>query len=242
MCLVGILVLLMTSSGAAYGLATIYTDESAFKAAYAGTLSMESFETIPIDSWIYDTRLPSPILAVDPGAPDYDLDGHFSIIGNSLFGAADQKFWIVDGALAAGEVDGDQFLQFSPWYNFLWPSVFDPLDPHPIVTFDNFNNNGAAISAFGLYLYNHTPVTDQWIAMTFGDQYIVADLTGPAGSNFFGAIFSEPATQVQLHTNQNGGSIKIDEVYFSGIPEPGTIALTALGLFGLALSGRRRAR
>ena len=144
----------------------------------------------------------------------------------------------MDGATSTDAVDGDQFLQFAPWYNILWPTAFDPDDQHPIITFDNFNNSGSSIHAFGLYLYDYTP-TSNWVVMTFGSDFASVDLSGSTDSYFFGVISDTAFSQVQLHTNQNGGSIKIDEIYYGAVPEPGSMVLTVLGL---AVCGRRRKR
>ena len=111
---------------------------------------VESFETIKIDSWIYHTALPSPIPALDltddtgdpNDGPNYDLDGHFTITGNSIAWApADSLFKIYDDGSTSDTVDGINFLSFGPYYNILWPKTFDPEDQHPLITFDNFNNN-----------------------------------------------------------------------------------------------------
>ena len=210
---------------------------------------MESFETVVWDSWIYHTRLPSPIPALDldddpvdlNDGPDYDLDGHFTITGNSLGGSADEKFFIIRDTVNPPP-DEDQYLSFGPWYNVLWPKTFDSDDQHPIITFDNFDNSDSSINAFGLYFHSYTPGTN-WIVMEFGSEYLPVTLAGTTpGDYFFGAITDTSFSQVQLHTNQNGGSFKIDEIYFTGVPEPGSMVLTALGLSGLALYGRRRKR
>ena len=253
--LVGALVRILAGSGAALGATLADYDEDAFKLA-AGALAMESFETITWDSWIYHTRLPSPIPALDldddPGdpndGPEYDLDGHFSITTHSTYGPADEQFMVIRDASSPPEVDGIQHLSFSPWYNgTLWPSLFDPDDQHPIVSFHDFHDSGASISAFGFYLHDYTP-GEPWIVMEFDSggldiEYTGIDLsgsTGVTGSYFYGVITDAPFAQVQLHTNQNGGSIRLDEIYFSAIPEPGSLVLTALGLSALACYGRRR--
>jgi hypothetical protein len=247
--------MMLTSSGSALGTTLTFSDENSFKAAYSGDLTKESFETIAWDSWIYHTRLPSPIPALDldddptdpDDGPDYDLDGHFTITGNSLGGPATEQFIIYrdTDAYPPHVVDGYQYLSFGPWYNILWPKEFDADNQHPIITIDNFDNSGASINAFGLYFYNYTPGTP-WIVMELGDEYIPVSFGGTTtGDYFFGAITDTWFSHVRLHTNQNGGAIRIDEIYYTKgavIPEPGSMVLTALGLSGLALHGRRRKR
>jgi len=239
--LVGMMIL--TSFSTAQGANYVFYDETQFL-SYAGTVTMESFETIPNDSWIYDTRLPSPIPALDltddpndpDDGPDYDLDGHFTITGNSISRTALEKFWIKDDAPTTDEVDGDQYLNFAPWYNILWPDTFDVNDQHPIITFDNFNNSDASINAFGLYFYNYNPGS-KWRVMEFGSDFIPVNLTGSTGSYFFGVITDSFFDEVQLHTNQNGGSMNIDEIYYSSnasaIPIPGAVWLLGSGIIGI---------
>lgn len=248
LCLVAGLAMTFAGSLVAQGGYVTYTDEDSFKAA-AGTVEMESFETIVIDGWIYHTRLPSPIPALDldddptdpDDGPNYDLDGHFTITGHSLYGPALEKFIIFDDGSTTDEVDGINFLSFGPWYNVMWPSVFDPNDQHPIVTIDGFDDNNVWINAFGLYFYNYTPGTN-WLVLELGSQYVPVNLTGGTGSYFVGVVTDSLFNQVQLHTNQNGGSIKLDEIYYGYdfIPEPATASLTCICIVGLLATVRRR--
>lgn len=249
----GILLGMFACSFMAQGASFVFYDESQFL-THAGTVAMESFETITNDHWIYDTRLPSPIPALDldddpndpNDGPEYDLDGHFTITGNSIASApADELFKVIDGAPIGDGVDGDQFLLFSPYYLSLWPNSFDPEEQHPIITFDNFNNLNSGINAFGLYLYNYTPGSP-WIVLELGDEYVPINLSGTTDSYFIGIITSIHSTEVQLHTNQNGSSIKIDEIYFSSnasyVPEPSAMLLLVMGVIGIAILGDPRAK
>jgi len=215
-------VLLLAGSTIAYAAVWIYFDEAQFLSR-AGTVTMESFETIPIDSWIYHTRLPSPIPALDleddpndpNDGPDYDLDGHFAITGDNIaYAPPDELFVIYDGAPSDDEVDGVQYLSFAPYYASSWPAVFDRDDQHPTITFDNFDNSSAGVNAFGFYLYDYTPGS-KWIVMEYGDRYVQLNLAGAAGDYFVGVISDGVFREVQLHTNQNGGRISIDEIYYS---------------------------
>lgn len=79
----------------------------------------------------------------------------------------------------------------------------------------------------------------------FGSEYTGIDLSGSAGvtgSYFYGVTTDTPFSQVRLHTNQNGDTIEVDEIYYGVVPEPTSMLLTVLGLSGLALYGRRRER
>lgn len=236
------------SSSAKAGVITFY-DANAYGAA-AGPLTPEGFETVKWDSWIYHTRLPSPIAALDldddpndpDDGPDYDLDGHFQVTGNSIAYAPPHELFKVirDG-------NGNQFLSFAPWYNILWPQTFDPNDTHPIVTFDNFNDAGDSITAFGLTFYDYTPSPNRWIVMELGGQFAPVNFSGPRGNYFVGFVSDTPFDFVRFHTNQNGSRVDLDSLTYHPaasvpIPEPSTILiwLGVLGGVGAWSASRKR--
>ncbi len=225
--------------GLAHGATITYYDETAFKAA-TGSLTLEGFETVKWDSWIYHTRLPSPIHALDlvddpadpNDGPDYDLDGHFDVTGNSIaYAPADELFKVIRD-------NDNQYLSFSPWYNALWPKEFDPTNQHPIVTFDNFDNSNNASTAFGLSFLGYTPNPDRWIVMELGDEYVPITFSGTTGNYFVGFVSEMPFDHVRIHSNQNGGSIKVDGLSFQSVPEPSgifvwlTLIATRCGIVG----------
>jgi hypothetical protein len=249
-CLIGALVLVLTSPGVASGATIESYDEDEFKAAYSGALTMESFETIAV------AQHASPIPALDPTDPDYDLDGNFALTAHSTFSSS-FPFFVGAYQPWVDPVDGSNYLYFSPWY--AGPALFDADNPTPIMSFHDFGGSDAWLNAFGFYLYNYTPdpppdpdnpyYVPRWIVMEFagpfGTEYTGIDLfasAGVTGSYFYGVITDTPFSQVRLHTNQNGSTIEVDEIYFGVVPEPGSMLLTVLGLSALALHGRRRKR
>lgn len=247
LCLIGALLMVLTSAVVARGATIEFYDEDEFKAAYSGALAMESFETIAV------AQHTSPIPALDPTDPDseYDLDGNFAMTAHSTFSSS-YPFFVRAYDAWVDPVDGDNYLFFSPWY--AGPVQFDADNPTPIVSFHDFGDSDSSLNAFGFYLYNYTPedpyvVGNRWIVMEFvgalGSEYTGIDLSeseGVTGSYFYGVITDTPFSQVRLHTNQLGANIEVDEIYYGVVPEPGSMLLTALGLFGLLMHGRRRKR
>lgn len=244
------LVLFLTFAGNAHSISYVFYDEAAFS-GYAGSATIEGFDTIPIDNWIYHTRLPSPIPALDltddpadpNDGPDYDLDGNFSITGNSIaYAPPDELFIIYD---YPSDPDNN-FLSFSPWSNSSWPT-YDPANEFPIITIDNFNNDSSSINAFGLYY--RLGLGPTWIAFDFGDAGYVQldpDQWETNQWSFFGFISDIPFAGVELYTNQNGSSIYIDGVTYSSdaayldpVPEPSSLILLSFGLLGVVLLRKR---
>ena len=226
---------LLTVAKTSESASIVFYDETQFL-TYAGSVTMESFETITFDNWTLGTSLSSPIPAYDEDNPDYDLDTHFTITGNSLYGGDDAKFviWNNDSNSSLDTLWGEQYLKFSPLSG----------GSTKVVTFDNFNNTNDSINAFGLYIYyNPGENNDNWVALRFGgDEYRVSEVTGGAGWYFFGGICDSPFTQVELFTSQNGGNIYLDGIYYSSDANPVPIP-SAIWLFGsgiISLIGLRR--
>jgi hypothetical protein len=106
--------------------------------------------------------------------------------------------------------------------------------PAPITQSFNFNDygNGVAVTGGNTASTLSTSSTDRTLSGGAGDAYVV--YTGTFnGGNTIDIDFSAPSTP-QRGANFNGFQLQI-------VPEPGTLALAAMGGFGMLVLYRRRA-
>jgi hypothetical protein len=231
-------ILIFTSSNYVKGAVSIYYDETDFLNA-AGTVTMESFETIPIIHTmpIDHTSLASPIPGYNPANPNFDLDGHFTLSGwqLSMIGETSNEFMIINDGSPTDEIDGINYLHFEEYFgNRPWEGTGEVV--YPYLTFDNFNNTNSSVYAFGLYF-----LRGGLYMVDFGDQRVTPEFTGP-GPNFLGFVSETPASEIIFYVG--GGSI--DEVYYStatsSTPVPSAVWLLGSGLLGLGVFGWRKKR
>ncbi len=224
--------IIFTNSNYAKGAIVIYYDETAFLHA-AGSVTMESFETIPIIHHhpVDHTSLASPIPGFNPDNPNFDLDGHFTLSGWSLsmIGETSNEFMIMNNGSPTDAIDGIQYLYFEEYFG-------NGGGGYPYLAFDNFDNTDASVYAFGLYfLQGGIHMVD------FGDQRLTPAFTGP-GPNFLGIVSDSPAAEIIFYV----GSGSIDEIYYSTAishtPVPAAVWLFGSGLLGLGVFGWRKKR
>lgn len=223
----GALLLGMAMSGIATSAPVIYTDEAAFRAA-AGSTTTYGFETHGVTE---GTDLASPV-------PAASLDSAFQLSHTGL-----NLVEIVEGAGSPNAVEGTHFL-------FTHSSA---IAPNYSLTFSDFGGTNRTITAFGLTVID--------FASNLGGNAISTILYSAGASsgtlltviggqpdytqNFVGLIVdpAEAFTSITLTLNDVGSGFQsFDEVIYTAtarLPEPGTSALFAIALLGLAVTRRR---
>jgi hypothetical protein len=161
--------------------------------ARAGTVTKESFESLPSSGSTSYTEIPAS-----------DLSGHFRLTTNRFM-----QIWN-DPTHAT---DGNQVLF---WHTYSAP----PYPGTATITFDNFNNSSAQIKAFGLHIidWGSSGTTGQLTLETSaGDSYTI-DVVPPNlpdwSTFFFGIVSDLPFTRVHLRSTTEGDWVLHDEVYY----------------------------
>lgn len=214
---------LMLMGGTANAAVVTYTDEATFLGAVSDP-TLESFESLPTSTQA--ERHQDPITTDDFTATIAPLDD-----GIYAWRVTDES------RTTAGldPTDGSQYIEIGAGLSSGGAAIS--------VTF-SFDN---PIDSFGLNVFDFGDLGgagELSLSIDLGDEFLIASSTsgylGNGNILFFGLTSDVAFSQVVLSKTSTTDGIGIDEVYYTTVPEPGTLVLFAVGLLGLAFVARRR--
>lgn len=195
--------------------ATIFTNEDDFLAA-SNITTLESYETLSVTTRTNEI-----------------ITDHFVVSTESLTQAA-ATIYIRDEDSAGGlrPTHGQKYL-------VMGHSPGSPIEEASRLTFD-FNQ---PITSLGMSVVDFGDFGTGTLSFNndLGDQFIIATAPLPDGNElFFGIIADQPFSQVVIDKMTSADGIGIDEMYFTIVPEPSTLALLLIGLLPISLLLKHR--
>jgi hypothetical protein len=215
----------------AVAVATVYNDESLFRAA-AGPTRTYGFETHSLTDG-HDYYLDDPPVTSFTAT---QLDNSFDLAYGHL-----NSFSLVDNSTSPGVADGTHCV--------FTHSMAPPSFTDYTLTFSNFGGSSASITAFGLTVTDFASNIEETVTITYDAGGLTGTLLTVTGGqpdytqNFVGLTVdsAEAFDSITLTFNDNSSGMQwFDEVICT--PEPSSFVLLVLGAVGLLAYGWRRRR